>query len=210
MTTRIDEVFGECRIVTLLQVESTDEAVSAAKVLVEAGLPVLEVVLRTRGAQAAIAAIAREVEGAIVGAGTITESTQIRASMKSGARFAVSPGLVPSLVKVSQQAGLPFLPGVMTPSEAMAARDLGFRRVKLFPAEAAGGVALLGALAGPLPELAFCPTGGIDETRFADYAGLPNVFAIGTSWIAPPELIAEGHWAEIVRRASVARRAFEA
>lgn len=206
---RLDDIFGDVRVLPVLHLHGEDEAVRVARVLVEAGLPVLEVVLRTRGAQAAVQAIARHVEGAIVGVGTVTEASQLRASRSSGARFAVSPGLSPSLVKVAQQLELPFLPGVMTPSEAMAARDMGFRRLKLFPAEAAGGPRLLRALHGPLPELRFCPTGGLDEANLGEYARLPNVFAVGASWVAPPELIAEGHWAEIVRRATCARRAFE-
>ena len=205
---RMRDLLGEVKVVPVVQLSNEDDAVRVARVLVEAGLPAIEVVLRTRGALGAIQAISQQVEGAIVGAGTVTDTTQVRSILKAGAKFAVSPGLVPSIVKVALRAELPLLPGVMTPSEVMAARDLGFREVKFFPAEPAGGAGMLRALMSPFPDVTFCPTGGLTETNFAEYCTLPNVFAVGGSWIAPPELIAEGHWAEIVRRASVAKRAF--
>ncbi len=205
---KVRDLFGGVGVVPVLELHGKDDAVRVARVLVEAGLPVLEVVLRTRGALEALRAIADHVDGAVVGAGTVTDAVQFRGLVQAGARFAVSPGLVPSLVKMAQRADLPFLPGVATASEAMAARDLGFREVKLFPAEPAGGTAFLRAMAGPLPDIAFCPTGGVTETNLGEYFAHDNVFAVGGSWIAPPALVAEGHWAEIVRRATQAREIF--
>jgi 2-dehydro-3-deoxyphosphogluconate aldolase/(4S)-4-hydroxy-2-oxoglutarate aldolase len=128
----------------------------------------------------------------------------------AGARFALSPGLTESLVQAAQDVRMPFIPGVMTPGEVMCARDFGFGLVKLFPAAQAGGADMLKALSGPLPDMRFCPTGGISLTNLGDYLGLPNVALVGGSWLAPVQLLIEGRWDEITARASEARRQADA
>lgn len=163
------------------------------------GLPVLEITLRTPVALDAIRAIAAEVPEAIVGVGTVTRPAQFDEAATAGARFAVSPGLTPNLLSASRSWPIPLLPGVFSPSEAMAARDEGFLRLKLFPAEQAGGIGMLRALSGPLAELRFCPTEGIGAASFREYLALPNVICVGGSWVAPAEAIKVGDWVRITR-----------
>ena len=171
------------------------------KALLDGGVRVLEITLRTKGAPAAIARLRAELPEAIVGAGTIRTRAQWEAALAAGAQFGVSPGLTPELAAAAHQNGVPFLPGVATTSEAMRAADEGFLIQKFFPAESAGGVPLMKALAGPLSELRFCPTGGIDVDNAADYLALPNVLAVGGSWLTPEEAIAARDWATITRLA---------
>ena len=152
-------------VIPVLTVASVEDGLAQAKALVAGGLYAIEVTLRTPSALAAIQAIAKQVPDAVVGAGTIVSVEQIHQAVAAGARFLVSPGAPPTLAKAAAQSPVPFLPGCATASEAMALRELGFRALKLFPAEAAGGVKLLASLAAPLPDLRFCPTGGIDLQR---------------------------------------------
>ena len=181
-------------VIPVLTVRDAEDGVAQAKALVAGGLLAIEVTLRTPGALAAIAAIAARVPGATVGAGTITQPEQIDAAVKAGARFLVSPGASPRLAQAAAQAPIPFLPGVATASEALALMDLGFRAMKLFPAEAVGGVKLLASLAAPLPDLRFCPTGGIDLEKAPEYLRLPNVPCVGGSWMLQKAALAAGDY----------------
>lgn len=188
-------------VMPVLVIDRVEHAVPLARALVAGGLPVLEVTLRTAAAAEAITAITREVPDAVVGAGTVTTAQDLAAARHAGARFAVSPGLTPALARAAQETGMPFLPGVATASEALAAREYGFTALKLFPAVVLGGVALLRALHGPLPDLTFCPTGGIGPDNLHDFLSLPNVACVGGSWLAPPGAIAAGNWDTISRLA---------
>jgi 2-dehydro-3-deoxyphosphogluconate aldolase/(4S)-4-hydroxy-2-oxoglutarate aldolase len=188
-------------VIPVIVVERIEHAVPLARALVAGGVRVLELTLRTPVALQAIRAIAGEVEGAIVGAGTITRPEDFDACQEAGAVFGVSPGLTPALVAAAKVSALPLLPGVMTPSEVIAARAAGFQRLKLFPAQQAGGVAMLKALAGPFPDVTFCPTGGITAATARDFLALPNVPCVGGSWLAPREAIAAGDWNTVTRLA---------
>ncbi|MCP4656064.1 MAG: bifunctional 4-hydroxy-2-oxoglutarate aldolase/2-dehydro-3-deoxy-phosphogluconate aldolase [bacterium] len=195
------ELLRPTPVVPVLTLEDPERAVPVACALAAGGLTVVEVTLRTPTAMESIRRIAREVSTVVVAAGTVTRAAELEAVRRAGARFAVTPGLTPALVDAALDADLPLLPGVMTPSEALAARDRGFTTLKLFPAAAAGGVALLRALHGPLPELLFCPTGGIDAGSFRNYLALPNVLSVGGSWVAPPDAVAAGDWGRITQLA---------
>jgi len=203
-------LFRGVSVIPVLTIDRERDAVPLARALCEGGLPVIEVTLRTEAATAAIAAIARELPHAVVGAGTLQRAADVAAAVHAGARFLVSPGTTPELAASALATELPYLPGVATPSEIMAARALGVCVMKLFPAEALGGVGFLRALAPVFPGIAFCPTGGIDERRAADYLSLPNVPMVGGSWMAPRDAIMAGDWARIRRlaeRASTTGRA---
>jgi 2-dehydro-3-deoxyphosphogluconate aldolase/(4S)-4-hydroxy-2-oxoglutarate aldolase len=181
-------------------------AVAAARALVSGGLPVIEVTLRGSGALAALAAIAREVPEAVVGAGTVLDGRQLASAIDAGAQFAVSPGSTPALLAAAADAPIPLLPGVATASELMAGLAAGWTRFKLFPASAVGGPALLRAFGGPFPQVRFCPTGGITLASAADYLGLANVACIGGSWLTPDAVIAAADWPgiEALARAAAA------
>lgn len=194
-------VMGLAPVIPVLTVASVEDGVNQARALVAGGLLAIEVTLRTESALAAIAAIAKEVQGAVVGAGTITTPGQIDQAVAAGARFLVSPGMTPALAKAAANAPVPFLPGCATASEAMTLVDLGFRALKLFPAESVGGVKLLASLAAPLPHLRFCPTGGIDLAKAPDYLKLKNVACVGGSWMLPKEALAKGDYATVEKLA---------
>jgi 2-dehydro-3-deoxyphosphogluconate aldolase/(4S)-4-hydroxy-2-oxoglutarate aldolase len=197
MNTPFDELLGDVRIVPVITVSDERIAVSLAEALVAGGLPVVEVTLRTPAGLPAIERVAGEVEGAIVGAGTVTTPAQLFAARKAGARFAVSPGCTEGLLDAAAWAGCPFLPGVATPSDVMRLLEHDIALMKFFPAEASGGVAALRALAGPFPSVRFCPTGGIGAELAPRYLELRNVACIGGSWMVPGEAIARGDWAAI-------------
>ena len=184
-------------VIPVLTVASIEDGLAQAKALAAGGLYAIEVTLRTPSALAAISAIAKSVPDAVVGAGTIVSAEQIDEAVAAGAKFLVSPGSPPALAKAAAQSPVPFLPGCATASEAMALRELGFRALKLFPAEAAGGVRLLASLAAPLPDLRFCPTGGIDLMKASDYLKLPNVPCVGGSWMLPKAALAAGDYAGV-------------
>lgn len=192
------------RIVPVLTIARASDAVPLARALVAAGLPLLEITLRTSEALAAIAAIAREVPDAVVGAGTVTTADDIARAKAAGARFLVSPGTPAALLEGLAECGLPALPGCSTVSEAMALAERGFSLLKFFPAEASGGISWLKAVAAPLPAIAFCPTGGIDARNAATYLALPNVACIGGSWVAPQEAIASGDFDRVTSLARTA------
>lgn len=200
----LDTVLKAAPVMPVMIIEDLDKAVPLAKALVAGGLVVLEITLRTPVALEAIRRIAGEVEGAIVGVGTVTSPKLVEQAAAAGAVFAVSPGAPLSFVQAAASLPIPLLPGIATPSEAMTLLDHGFRYAKLFPAEVVGGVALLKALHSPLPGLTFCPTGGIDLAKAPSYLALPNVVCVGGSWMAPKELVSAGDWAEIETRARAA------
>lgn len=181
-------------VVPVVTVETAEDGVEIARALARGGLDLIEVTLRTDAALAAIGRIRVEVPQARVGAGTVLAPEQGEAAIKAGARFIVSPGMTPRLIEAAQAWPVPFLPGAATASEAMALSDLGYGCLKFFPAEASGGVQTLKALAPPLAGITFCPTGGIDLDNARDYLALPNVVAVGGSWLAPRRAVVEGQW----------------
>lgn len=184
-------------MIPVIVIERLEDAVPLARALVAGGVRVLELTLRTSVALQAISAIAHEVEGAIIGVGTITRAEDFAQSVKAGALFGVSPGLTPELIAAARDSGLPLLPGVMTPSDVIAARAAGFTELKLFPAQQAGGIGMLKAMGGPFPDVSFCPTGGIAAATAADFLALPNVACVGGSWLTPQDAIAAGDWGRI-------------
>ena len=190
-------------IIPVLVLDDVACAPALAKALVAGGLPALEVTLRTAAALDAIRAMA-DVEGGIVGAGTLLTPADIRAAKDAGATFGVSPGATPRLVAAAAEIGLPLLPGAATASEVMALWEQGYDMLKFFPAEAAGGVAALKSIGAPIPQVGFCPTGGITTENAASYLALPNVICAGGSWVAPKAKIAAGDWAGITALARAA------
>lgn len=197
-------------VIPVVVIERLEDAVPLARALVAGGLPLIEVTLRTPVALQAVRMIAAEVEGAVVGAGTVTERAQIEAVVEAGAKYIVSPGTTPSLAEAFSLAPVPVMAGCATASEAMRLSEMGFQLLKFFPAEASGGVAFLKSVAGPLPHLRFCPTGGIGPANAPDYLALPNVVAVGGSWVVPADAIRAGNFAkveELARAASTLKRA---
>ena len=191
-------------VIPVLTIERVSDAVPLARALLAGGLPVLEVTLRTKAALDAIAAIAAEVPDAVVGVGTVTEAGHIAAALKAGARYLVSPGTTPALAEALAAARVPALPGCATVSEALALAERGFRLLKFFPAEAGGGVRWLKSVLAPLPGIRFCPTGGIVAANAGSYLELPNVVAVGGSWVAPADALAAGDFARITALARAA------
>lgn len=188
-------------VIPVIVIERVEDAVPMARALVAGGVKVLEVTLRTDAALKAIEAIAREVPQAIVGAGTVRSAADVRAVKAANARFIVSPGYTPAIGAACRENGIPLLPGVSTASEAMLANDDGFSFLKLFPATAVGGIPLLKALAGPLPDIAFCPTSGVTPETAPQFLALPNVKVVGGSWLTPADAMKNGDWARIERLA---------
>jgi 2-dehydro-3-deoxyphosphogluconate aldolase / (4S)-4-hydroxy-2-oxoglutarate aldolase len=206
MSPSIDDIMKASPVIPVIVVKSLDSAVPLAKALVQGGLRVLEITLRTPVALAAIRKIKAEVPEAIVGAGTVIDLKTLDEAIESGAQFLVSPGTTEALLDAALDTRVPILPGAATPTEVMRLLDRGIREMKFFPAEAAGGVAMLKSIAGPLPQATFCPTGGINPENAREYLTLDNVACVGGSWMAPAELIDTGNWSEITRRASEAAR----
>jgi len=202
------EIMRSASVIPVIAIDDPDHAVPLAKALVAGGIRVLEVTLRTKHGLGAIRAMS-EVEGAIVGVGTLTTAEEFAASRDAGAVFGVSPGLTQALIDAARSSGLPLLPGVMTPSEVMAAREAGFRQLKLFPAVPAGGVGMLNAIGGPLPDVTFCPTGGISIDTAPAFLACKNVACVGGSWLTPKDAIQAGDWGRITElaRAAAALRA---
>jgi 2-dehydro-3-deoxyphosphogluconate aldolase/(4S)-4-hydroxy-2-oxoglutarate aldolase len=191
-------------VIPVVTIEDARHSIPLARTLVGAGLPVVEVTLRTAAALDAIAAIAKAVPEAIVAAGTVTAASQIAEVIEAGAKFIVTPGTPPRLAEALAEAALPAMPGCATVSEAMALAALGFEVLKFFPAGPSGGPAWLKSAAGPLFRLRFCPTGGIDAGNAADYLALPNVICVGGSWMVPAAAVAGGNFAAIGERARTA------
>ena len=201
---RIREVLGLAPVVPVLQFDDPKVAVETSRALVAGGLPVIEITLRTPQALACIAAVAKQVEGAVVGAGTVMTPAMMRDCIEIGCQFLVSPGATLDLLDASKKSDVPLLPGVATPSEAMGLMAEGYEFLKFFPAEQAGGVSYLKALAPVLQGLTFCPTGGLNLKKAPDYLALDNVICVGGSWVAPKDKIAKGDWDGISELASQA------
>jgi 2-dehydro-3-deoxyphosphogluconate aldolase/(4S)-4-hydroxy-2-oxoglutarate aldolase len=191
-------------VVPVLTIERVEHAVPLARALVAGGLPLIEVALRTGASLEAARAIARELPEAILGIGTITRIPDIRLALDLRAQFLVTPGTPPELAAALAKSPIPVIPGCATPSEAMALSDLGFTVLKFFPASSAGGIEFLKQIAGPLPHLKFLPSGGVNERNAADYLALPNVVAVGGTWVAPREAVEAGDFAKITALARAA------
>ena len=191
-------------VIPVIVLQQVQDAIPLAQALVDGGVRVLEVTMRTPVALRCIEAIARAVPQAIVGAGTVRSVQDARAAQTAGARFAVSPGYTAAVGETCRDIGLPLLPGVATASELMAAQAGGHDFVKFFPATAAGGVPMLKALAGPFPDVSFCPTGGLTPQNAPDFLALPQVKVCGGSWLTPPDAIAARDWPRITRLAQAA------
>lgn len=190
-------------IVPVLVIHDAALARPLAEALVAGGLPALEVTLRTPAALEAISEMAK-VEGGVVGAGTLLTPQDVHAAKAAGARFGVSPGATDRLLEACEAEDLPLLPGAATASEAMALLERGYTVQKFFPAEAAGGAKALKAIGAPIPQVRFCPTGGVSPANAPDYLSLPNVICAGGSWVAPADLVAKGNWAAITDLAKAA------
>jgi 2-dehydro-3-deoxyphosphogluconate aldolase/(4S)-4-hydroxy-2-oxoglutarate aldolase len=191
------ETLTAAKVVPVLTIERVSDAVPLARALVAGGVRTLEITLRTAVAIEAAKAVIAEVPDAVVGIGTVLSAADFEQAQKLGARFTVSPGATPALLEAAAESHLPLLPGVATASEVMQAREHGFDTLKFFPAEQAGGRAMLRAWGGPFPDLRFCPTGGITEANAAEWFGEPSVLAIGGSWICPAASVRAGDWAGI-------------
>lgn len=197
----MDSLFGLAPVIPVVVVGAAVDAVPLARALVVGGLPAIEITLRTPAAADAVRAVAAEVPGAVVGAGTVTSPEQAELAVAAGARFLVSPGCTDALLESGRAGGVPFLPGVSTVSEVMGLLERGVEEMKFFPAEAAGGPAWLRSVRSPLPRARFCPTGGIGARRAADYLALPNVGCVGGTWMLPPDAVAAKDWARVERLA---------
>lgn len=197
-------LLGGARVIPVLVIDRAEDAVPLANCLIENGLPVLEITLRSEQALAAIEAIARSVDDAVVGVGSILDQQQLRDAQQAGGHFGVSPGVSNEMLPVLAESSWPFLPGMSTVSECLTLRALGFSEQKLFPASILGGISMLKALAGPIRDVTFCPTGGVQPETASDFLCQPNIFAIGGTWIAPQSLVLEKNWREIGQRAKAA------
>ncbi|WP_299585622.1 bifunctional 4-hydroxy-2-oxoglutarate aldolase/2-dehydro-3-deoxy-phosphogluconate aldolase [uncultured Microbulbifer sp.] len=199
MQKNIADILQVAGVVPVLVIEQAEDALPLAEALLEGGLHVLEVTLRTEAALAAVALIAKHLPEAHVGTGTVLNSNDLQRSVDAGAGFMVSPGATEKLLDAAEKSEVPLLPGAASASEVMRLYERGYRYQKFFPAEAAGGVPMLKSLAGPLAEVHFCPTGGVSAKNAADYLGLNNVICVGGSWMASSALMREKNWAEITR-----------
>jgi 2-dehydro-3-deoxyphosphogluconate aldolase/(4S)-4-hydroxy-2-oxoglutarate aldolase len=202
---KLDEIMGAAPVIPVIILDDVDAAIPLAKALVAGGLPALEVTLRTPNALKVVEKMA-SVEGAYVGTGTVRTKADIEKSIEAGAQFMVSPGAPPKLLADALEFDVPLLPGISTATEAMAAAELGYQRLKLFPAEAVGGAKLLKSFSSPLPDLKFCPTGGVSVQNARDYLSLPNVICVGGSWVVPGDVIEAGDFAHIENLAATAAR----
>jgi 2-dehydro-3-deoxyphosphogluconate aldolase/(4S)-4-hydroxy-2-oxoglutarate aldolase len=201
------ELLGDYKIVPVIVLAEAQDAVPLARTLLEAGMSIMEITLRSSAALASIEQIARDVPEMLVGAGSLRHPEQFSSVANAGAKFAVSPGSTPALCEMAANLKLPFLPGAATVSEALKLLAQGYRLQKFFPAEQAGGTAFLKSIGGPLPEVSFIPTGGIGPERAPDYLALENVSGVGGSWITPGKLLAAGDFAAIGKLAEAAIKA---
>ena len=189
------------RVVPVIVLSDAKQAVPLAHALLEGGIDVMEITLRSDVALDAIEAVAKAVPQMHLGAGTVTRASDVPRVIDAGARFALSPGCTDALVDAMRATGLPFIPGVMTPGEVMRARDQGFTLMKLFPAQQAGGIGMLKALGAPIPDVRFCPTGGVSPENLRDFLALPNVAMAGGSWLTPADALRDGDWARVTKLA---------
>ena len=200
----IGEIVKLGPVIPVLAFESVEQGEQVSRALHAGGVKVLEITLRTAAGLASIERASQLAEDIVVGVGTITKPEQCAQAKRAGARFGVSPGLTREIHDAARDAGLPLLPGVMTPTDIIAALELGYEIVKFFPAQQAGGVPMLQAFHGPFPELKFCPTGGISAASAPDFLKLPNVVCVGGSWLTPKAALAAQDWAEVTRLAQAA------
>ncbi len=194
---RLESILQLAPVVAVVVVDDVRAAVALARALVAGGIKAIEVTLRTATALEAIRAIAGEVEGAQAGAGTVLTPTDLASAENAGASFAVSPGATSALIAAAKDSALPYLPGAATPSESLRLFEFGYRLQKFFPAESAGGVNYLRSLAGPLPQIRFCPTGGISVGNAGTYLSLSNVICVGGSWLASADILRAQDWTKV-------------
>lgn len=199
-----EEIFAAGPVVPVLVINDVEKAVPLAKALMEGGIKVLEVTLRTPAAIDVIKRIADEVPDSLIGAGTVTNAQQLKAVVEAGAKFAISPGMTADLLKAGMDAEIPLIPGISSTSDLMKGKDAGYTHMKFFPAEASGGVKAIKSISGPFPDVTFCPTGGVGPNNYNDYLALNNVKCVGGSWLAPDDAIESGDWARITQLAKEA------
>ena len=198
------DVFATSPVVPVLVIKKLEHAVPLAKALIAGGINILEVTLRTPVALEAIELIAKELPDAMIGAGTVTNAEQLQQVTDAGAKFAISPGMTAELLAAGQAGSIALIPGISSTSDLMRARDAGYTHLKFFPAEAVGGVKAIKSIAGPFPDMVFCPTGGISLSNYHDYLALPNIHCVGGSWLAPDALMDAGDWDAITQLAKEA------
>ena len=199
-----EDIFAAGPVVPVLVINDVEKAVPLAKALMEGGIKVLEVTLRTPAAIDVIKRIADEVPDSLIGAGTVTNAQQLKAVVEAGAKFAISPGMTADLLKAGMDSEIPLIPGISSTSDLMKGKDAGYTHMKFFPAEASGGVKAIKSISGPFPDVTFCPTGGIGPNNYNDYLALNNVKCVGGSWLAPDDAIESGDWARITQLAKEA------
>ncbi|MGF1561044.1 MAG: bifunctional 4-hydroxy-2-oxoglutarate aldolase/2-dehydro-3-deoxy-phosphogluconate aldolase [Geminicoccaceae bacterium] len=204
---KIEPLLSDVRVIPVLVLEDRETALPLAEALLAGGLRVLEVTLRSPAALACTELLATRLPEALIGVGTLTRPEQFGQARDAGARFLVSPGLTPRLAEAASACALPYLPGVATVSEALAARELGFFEQKFFPAALSGGAKALKGMAPLLPDIRFCPTGGLSAADIREMLSLPNVFALGGGWLAPVALVRERRWRDIEQLAREAAQA---
>jgi 2-dehydro-3-deoxyphosphogluconate aldolase/(4S)-4-hydroxy-2-oxoglutarate aldolase len=197
-------ILNACPVMPVMVIQNLEDAVPLAKALVAGGITVLEITLRTPIALDAVRLISQEVKDAIVGAGTITTPEQLKAAEEAGAVFAISPGLTPRLLAAANEGNIALIPGISTLSELMLGMEYGLDHFKFFPAEAAGGIPMLKSIAGPIPKVTFCPTGGISPENCNNYLQLSNVACVGGSWLAPVDVVKAKNWAKVTELAKQA------
>lgn len=188
-------------VIAVITIENPSHALPIAKALSDGGVSILEITLRSEYGLEAIKHIREEMPTLCVGAGTISKAKQFAKIKKAGAQFAVSPGLTPSLIEAAFEHQMPYLPGAITPSEILMGIEGGLEYLKFFPAENSGGIDFLKTLAGPFPNIKFCPTGGVNDSNIQQYLATSNVFCAGTTWLTPSQLIKEQRWTEVTARA---------
>ena len=191
---QVQSVLASCPLIPVISIQDPEHVVPLGRALIDGGIRILEVTLRTEHGLGAIRQLRRAFPDVWVGAGTVTGVSQYRQAEAVGAQFIISPGITRELLEFGLTAHAPLLPGVATISEMMAGYALGYREFKFFPAEVAGGIAALTAFSGPFPDVSFCPTGGIRRETASDYLALPNVAAVGGTWLTPQDRIAAGNW----------------
>lgn len=196
-STNIQSLLGDCRVLPVVTAHDVRQTVQLTQALLDGGMRAVEITLRTEAALDSIRAVKAELPGAVVAAGTVTNPDDLNRAMDAGADFCVSPGVTERLLRAAAEARINFVPGVATASEIMLGMDYGFRCFKLFPAVAVGGLKLIKSLAGPFPDLQFCPTGGLNRQNFREFLALPNVICCGGSWMVADELVSAGKWQQI-------------
>lgn len=202
------EQIAACGVVPVVVLDSEEQAVPTSKALFKGGINVMEITFRTAAARASIARVAAEMPEMIVGAGSIVNPAQLHEAVDAGAKFIVCPGSDPAIIEEAGRAGVPIVPGVVTPSEIMMGLKLGVTLFKFFPAETYGGLKAIKALSGPFPQISFIPTGGISQANAADYFRNPKVRAVGGSWMVGKDMIAAGRFDEIAEKSAAATALF--